>query len=412
MNKKTISNEKQEQILRVMSSYGAKELQAVIVEQMRTAALRMALNLLEEEASNFCGEPYSHGGQYLRGGSENGSVVINGAKYKIKRPRVRTRDAEEVKLSNYQKLRSQDILDEQISGKMLLGISTRNYSQLQAEYGKRLGVSKSSISRAFGRESAKILDDLNHSDLSGHSFLGLVLDGIEVAGKTVVACLGITDELKKVPLGLREGSSENAEVVKDLLSSLVERNLTFACENILVLLDGSKALNKAIKSTFGSAALIQRCWLHKDRNIKSYLPKQYHQAAHRKLKLVMSTNSYTDAKAEYKKLFKWLENISVDAASSLEEAGEELLTLHKLGVTGELRKSLSSTNMIESLFSDARASTRRVKNWNQPGQSLRWFATVINNCKTKFKRLRGTVAHGQLLIKALKPKLIIESLAA
>lgn len=412
MNKKTFNHKNQESVLRVASSYKAKELQQLIVEQMRTAALKMALNLLEDEVENFCGNHYSHGAAYLRGGNENGSVVINGARYKIKRPRVRTRKNQEVQLNNYQKLHSQDILDEQISSKMLLGISTRNYGQLQAEYGKRLGVSKSSISRAFGRESAKILDDLNHADLSEHSFLGLVLDGIEVAGKTVIACLGITADLKKIPLGLREGSSENAEVVKDLLSSLVDRKLTFACENILVLLDGSKALSKAVKAIFGNSALIQRCWLHKDRNIKSYLPKQHHLASHRKLKLVMATNSYVEAKIEYQKLVRWLEKISTEAANSLEEAGDELLTLHKLGVTGELRKSLSSTNMIESLFSNARASTRRVKNWNQAGQALRWFATVINHCQARFKRLRGTHAQGQLLIQALKPKIHLESLVA
>ena len=218
--------------------------------------------------------------------------------------------------------------------------------------------------------------------------------------------------MMKIPIGIKVGSTENSEVVKDLLSSLVERNFTLACDQILFLLDGSKALKKGVNLVFKEQALIQRCWLHKSRNIKAYLPDKYHKQSHLKLKAIMHMNSYKDAKKAYDLYYKWLNNISSEAANSLEDAGEELLTLHKLQVTGELRKCLSSTNMIESLMSIIRTKSNRVKNWQNTEQKIRWIAFIVNDAKGKFKRLRGTKQMANILINNLNKNITIDSLAA
>lgn len=392
MNKQTIEDKKQGEIVSFFGSLKAESIQEVLLERSRQAALAFGVALLEADAEALCGSRYARKGDELchRGGSDDTTIVVDGTRQRVRRPRVRDENGE-VELPTLAKLRDQDLLDRQMQGRLLLGVSTRNYNKVISSYSKKLGTSKAAVSRAFVRASQKDLDAINEGDLSSYSFVGLLIDGIEIAERAVVAALGITATLEKIPVGLREGDSENSDVVRDLLSSLQERGFTLHSERLLAVIDGSKALAKGLRSVFGDRVLIQRCWLHKVRNLQSYLPKQYHRTAHWRMKKMMALRSFEDARDELNSLTAWLEQISPDAAVSLQEAGTDLLTLHKLGVAGELRKSLYTTNAIESLFSVVRTGTGRVKNWKAKAsnQVLRWVAATILHHKKKMRRLRG-----------------------
>lgn len=405
MRKKTSrGEEKQEKIISIFSTLNPESIQELFEARAARAALALGVELLEADVESLCGGRYARKGEgeNHRFGKERTSIVIGGARYGLERPRIRGSEGE-IYPPTLRKLREQDLLDEEMKQRLLLGVSTRNYERVIEGYSNKIGVKKSSVSRAFKRASQKDLEAINQEDLSEQRFIGLVIDGLEIAGRTVVAAVGINTELEKVPVGLVEGSTENSAVVEDLLSSLGQRGFTLHCRYLLCILDGSKALRKAVRSVFGDSALVQRCWLHKLRNIEAYLPKAHHKTLLWRMKKLMGLRSFSDAKNELKSLRKWLLSISYDAANSLDEAGEELLTLHKLGITGELRKSLSSTNIIESLFSVVRKKLANVKNWKSrtSAQSLRWVASAIVQHKTnKMRKLRG-VNQRQKLIRAL-----------
>ncbi len=287
--------------------------------------------------------------------------------------------------------------------RMLLGVSTRNYDLVVDGYTQKLGISRSSVSRAFVRASQKDLDSINEGKLDNYTFVALMIDGLEIGGRTVVAVLGITADMEKIPLGLREGDTENTEVVRDLLASLQERGFTLHCERLLAVIDGAKALKKALRQVFGERLLLQRCWLHKLRNLRAYLPERVHGTLHWRMKKLMMLTSLEDARKDLVSLRDWLAGLSAEAAASLEEVGEELLTLHRLGITGALRKGLASTNLIESLFSVVRAKIHRVKNWqaHRSQQILRWVASAIVEHRKKMRRVRG-MGQAASLIAALR----------
>ena len=397
----------QAQIQSVFECLDSGQIQELLWERSKTAALAFGVALLEADAEALCGGRYARKGENLchRGGSEQTSIIVGGARYAVRRPRVRDGSGE-VELPSLSKLRDRDVLDRKMHERMMLGVSTRNYAPVIEGYSKKLGVSKSSVSRAFERVSRAELEAINHDSLEHYSFLALVVDGLEIGGRCVVAALGITAELEKVPLGLKEGDTENAELVKELLSSLQDRQFTLHCESLLAVIDGSKALRKALRQVFGERLLVQRCWLHKVRNINAYLPKSYHSQCHWRMKRLMHLKHLEEARRELGEFRRWLEQISPQAAESLDEAGEELLTLHVLGISGELRKSLSSTNILESIYSGVRTKIERVKNWRSRGteQILRWVASSVMQHKKKMRRLRG-VSQRQLLITALGEKL-------
>lgn len=218
----------------------------------------------------------------------------------------------------------------------------------------------------------------------------------------MVAALGITAEMEKIAVGLREGDTENSEVVKDLLAALVERGFTLHGERLLAVIDGAKALKKALRQVFGERVVLHRGWLHKERNLRAYLPDRVHGTLHWGLKKLMTLNSLADARKELATLREWVAGLSADAAASLDEVGEALLTLPTLGITEELRKSLASTNLIESLFAVVREKLQRVKNWKarRSNQLLRWVASAIVAHRKKMRRVRG-MAQATTLVTAL-----------
>lgn len=388
------------------------DVQAILMERAKNAVLATAVELMEQDMVKLCGKPFSRKSDEdlcHRGGSEWTSLMVDGAKHPARRPRAR-KDGEEVELPSLTKMRDRDLLDKQMQERVMRSVSTRNYSDVINGFAEKTGVSKSAVSRAFKRASKKDLDAINGADLSFYQFVGILIDGTGVGNKTLVAAVGITDDNQKIPLGLREGDTENAEVVKDLLTSIVSRNFKFAAGRLLAVLDGGKALRAAVKALWGESVIIQRCWLHKLRNIRDYLPEANHGQLYSRMKKIMGLTNYDTAKAEVESLAQWLSEISPDAEASLREAAGELLTVHSLGVTGEFRKSLSSTNIIESLIGVTKVKMKNVKNWkshpktgkNVPRDKvLRWVASSIQAHRSRMRRVRGGKEQMQILINKL-----------
>jgi len=410
MKKTAKRNQNQAQSLHNLLS--PAQVQEDLMERCKLAALRIGTDLLEEEVRALCGAEYSRKGegQCYRGGSDRTRIIIDGGKFSITRPRVRN-ETGEVQLDMLDKLQHQDLLDEKMKRAMISGVSSRQYHEVVQGYSDKLSVSKSSVSRAFTRASQKDLDAINGSELSEHSFVALMLDGFEIGGQMIIAALGITNKMEKIPLGLKEGSSENAEVTTDLLTSIKERGFTTATSFFLAVIDGSKALRKALKRVFGDRVLIQRCWLHKLRNLKKYVPDKLHGTLLWRLKKIMNLTSLADAEKEMDSFARWLEGVSHGALESLKETAGELLTLHALGTTGILRRSLNNTNMIESMIAGARRRLRKVTKLSpKSNQRLRWAASSILAQQKGFQRLRGYKDAPGLIAALTDFKL--ESLAA
>jgi putative transposase len=407
MKKTNITNVSQ--LSHVLSSVNVQEM---LMSRAKTAVLSMAVELMEQDMELLCGKPFTRkqeGDLCHRGGSEMTSLMVDGAKHSVRRPRVR-KGGEEMELPSLEKMRDRELLDGQMVARIVRGVSTRNYADVINGFSEKTGVSKSSVSRAFKRASKKDLEAINGADLSGHGFVAILIDGTGVGETTQVVAIGITDDNQKIPLGLIEGTTENGTVVKDLLTSIIGRGFTFSARRLLAVLDGGKALRHAVKAVWGEACVIQRCWLHKLRNIQDYIPETNHSQLWQRMKKMMTLNDAIAAEKEFESLANWLSTISQEAEKSLREAGEELLTVHQLGLVGEFRNSLSSTNIIESLIGIAKAKMRNVKNWSYHpktktkiprDKALRWTAMAIQSHRNKMRRLRGGKGQMKILINKL-----------
>jgi putative transposase len=377
------------------------QIREMVQGQMRGAALGLVQGLFLEEVERLCGPRFSRkeDENCHRGGSDPGSIILEGQRVSVKKPRIK-KDGEEVELKSYSALQDYDLLCEKVMKHMISGVSTRDYNGLLSEIKNGLGLKKSSVSKAFVMSSREALDEINSRKLFEYEFAVIMIDAIGFAERAVTVALGITTTGQKLILGLKEGDTENSEVCKDLLQSLIERGLN-QNQKILFVLDGSKALKKAVRQVFGENP-IQRCMIHKSRNILSYLPKQHHADFCRRWKLIHACSDYALAKREYDQLVDWLSKINHAALASLEEADEETLTVLKLKLPGLLRKSVLTTNPIESTFSVVNRKTGRVKNWKtSPDQISRWAAVSLLDAEKRFRIIRG---HKQLplLINELK----------
>lgn len=371
----------------------SRDIQELLLEDCRNAALSFARALMEQEVERISGPKFSHKsiGQVWRGGSDQTHIVVGGEKMSVTRPRARDRNGE-IQLSSLARLQDQDIFDDEIRERMVRGVSTRNYEPVVKSWSEKLSISKSNVSRAFVRASKRDLERINTQDLSEYEFIALMVDGVEIGERVLVVVLGITHDCQKIPLGLREGNTENSAVVKDLLASIRDRNFKMHTERMLAVTDGAKALKKGLKDVFGETVVIQRCWIHKLRNLQKYVPETHHKQLWWRMKKLMNLKSFEDAKKEMSQFIEWLAEISIEAENSMREVGLELLTVHELGVAGVLRKSLYSTNPIESLIFGIRHRLSRVKNWKsstKKDQIQRWMASSILAHQKNMRRLRG-----------------------
>lgn len=368
----------------------ADQIREMIEQQVRGAALSMIQGLLLDEVERLCGKAFSRKGAdgFYRGGSDPGSVILQGQRVAVKKPRIK-KAGKEAELETYAALQGYDMLQERIVKHMMSGVSTRDYDGLLEEISGGMGLKKSSVSKAFVQGSREALESINGRSLAESQWFSIMIDGIEFAGSCVIVVLGIATDGKKQILGLKKGETENWEVCKDLLQELAERGLRPESP-ILFVLDGSKALKKAVRKVYGETHPIQRCIRHKERNCLKYLSEQYHSEFRRRWKLLHGMTRYDDAKLEYDRLIYWLGQRNQEALASLEEAEMETLTVIQLKAGPLLRKTLCSTNPIESAFSRVRSRTARVKNWRSGlDQITRWSASNLLEAEKNFRTIKG-----------------------
>lgn len=315
-------------------------------------------------------------------------MVFGGQKVALARPRVRTRGGEEVELDNYRRLQQDGRIQRAVAEKVVCGLSTRKYRRAVEALLDGYGMARSSVSRHFVRATAQQLQELCERRLDELWLVGLLIDGIEFAGQVLVIALGVEENGKKHVLGLWQGATENVAVVKALLEDLVERGLDLG-RRYLVVIDGSKALRAAVERLFGAQAEVQRCQLHKRRNVKEHLPEHCRGEYDRRLRNAYAMTGYPEAKQALERLWRQLCDINPSAARSLEEGMEETLTLHRLGVSPLLRRSLSTTNVIESCLSTVRHVARNVKRWREGDHVARWTAAGLLEAEKKFRRVKG-----------------------
>jgi len=306
----------------------------------------------------------------------------------IDRPRLRGKDKKEIPLATYEAFRNSQGMRESVLKNMILGISSRDYEEAVSGFLKGYGIKKSSISRHFVKATAEQMRGFLERDLSGLDLVAIFIDGIEFKGHLLVVAMGLDKVGRKHILGLCQGATENAEVCKSLLQDMDRRGLNTG-KDYLFVLDGAKALRSSVTRMFGEKALVQRCQQHKRRNVLKHLPEKHQNAIDARISAAYKMTDYSEARKSLDLTVRYLENLNPDAASSLKEGLEETLTVHKLGVTGLLRKTLATTNPLESCFSGVRTTTGRVKRWRGGDMAQRWAVAALLRAEKKFKRVKG-----------------------
>ena len=313
---------------------------------------------------------------------------MDGQKVPVQRPRLRSDDGHEQRLGSYELFRRSEPLDDAVWDKLMLGLSTRNYSKAVREFTAAYGIEKSAVSEHFVHTSREKLRALLERPLDKLKLCAIYIDGIEFKGQHLVAALGVATDGSKTILGLRQGASENATVAGELLEDLAGRGVDFSAP-MLYVLDGAKALTKAVRKQAGKTALIQRCQMHKRRNVTGHLPEQYRASVDRKMANAYAMSSYEDASTALEKLHRELMELNPSAARSLEEGREETLTVHRLGLDDLLRSTLATTNPIESAFSVVDRVCGRVKRWRGGDQRERWVGAGLWLAEKSFRRIKG-----------------------
>lgn len=326
--------------------------------------------------------------QAYRWGVEQGSCLIDGQRVPIARPRVRQCGGKELPLGTYQLFQRVTPAEETVWSNLMRGLSMRDYKLVLQQFLDAYGLEKSTVSERFIEASRKKLEELMSRSLEHLQICALLLDGTIFKGQHLVVAIGLDALGRKVVLGLVQGATENAQVVSGLLDHLASRGLDFS-QPRLYLLDGSRALRAAIQRHAGQAAFIQRCQVHKVRNVLAYLPETHQHWFKYKLRVAYAQADLADARQALYRLHDELNELNPSAAASLMEGLEETLTLHDLQVHARLRHSLSSTNGIESSFSVVETICRRVKRWQGSDHRLRWVASALLYAETRWNRLHG-----------------------
>ena len=358
--------------------------------------LGVMAELLEEEVTEVVGPKGKHDPERsaVRHGHEAGEVTLGGRRVAVERPRVRTADgSQEVRLETYRHFADRDPLTRLVLEQMLAGVSTRRFERTREPVGPDVeaqarSVSKSAVSREFVARTRENLDALMSRRLDDVRLAVMMIDGIELKGRTNVVALGMTTEGVKIPLGLWEGSTENATVATALLSDLVDRGLDPE-QGILFVIDGAKALRKAIRTVFGQRAPVQRCVRHKERNVLDHLPERDRPVVKRRLRHAWADTDHGRALEKLRLLAAELERSHPGAAASLREGMQETLTLTRLGIRGNLKKTLESTNPCESMIECVRRTSRNVKHWQNGDMCLRWTAVGMLEAERQFRRIIG-----------------------
>ena len=371
--------------------------------------------LFREEAVTLAGPKGRHQTPrtHHHWGTTATELTFGGRRVQVPRPRVRRTSGGEATLPSVARFRERDPLTARMMQQLLAGVSTRQYdASLEARpSGRRTcGSSKSAVSRSVVRRTRQRLHEQLTRRLEGLEVVALFMDGVVVAQQTVIVVLGITRDGSKVPLGLRLGSTENAVVCTELLQDLLARGLTLD-ERVLWVIDGGKGLRKALGDVFGDAAVIQRCQLHKARNLDALIPQPRQAYVRTSLRRAYRAPSAAAARRQLTALATWLErNGHADAAASMREGLEETLTVLKLGLPPTLRRFFATTNCIENLIGTVRHVTRNIKRWRNGDMRRRWIGLGLLRAAERFRRIKR---HGELdgLVTALGAANLLERAA-
>jgi putative transposase len=367
--------------------------------------LSVVHQLMEAEVDHVVGPKHKHNPERTanRHGHERGSMTLGGRRVGVSRPRMRTiEDEHELSVQSYEYFADRDPLTRAVMDRMLAGVSTRKYAQVGEPVGEDVeasssATSKSTVSELFIERTATALSELMNRRLDDVRLAVMMLDGMEIAERTHVVALGISTEGVKTPLGLWEGSTENATLARTLLADLVDRGLDPE-QAILFVTDGGKALRRAIKDVFGEHALVHRCHRHKERNVCDLLPERDRPVILAQIRGAWALKDADLAQQRLELLASELERTWPDAAGSLREGLKDTLTLMRLGITGQLAKTLCSTNPCESMIEIVRYTQRNVKRWQDGDMRKRWTAAGMLVAEQQFRRIIGYRNLAKLVI--------------
>ena len=355
--------------------------------------LKVMSAFMEQEAQQKIG-PWGQQTIY-RHGTQKGYVIYQGRKLPIDRPRLRNDQDQEVGLRSYQAFRNRPRMEKAVARKLIRNCSARQYEGTLEELDQGYGIKKSSVSRHFKACSSRQLEQLLKRPVPAE-LVALIIDGQHFACNCIAVAMGISRSGHKHVLGLWHGATENSTVATALLEDLQGRGLN-PQQAILVVMDGSKALRKAIATVLGDRAVVQRCRVHKQRNVVEHLPKEKQGQAIWRLRGAWDKKDPQQAEKELKRVVQWLKPISPTAARSLEEGLEETLTLQRLHINHALARTFSSTNMIESCFSQVETMTARVKYWRDGAMVVRWAAAALLFAESRFRRINGMEQLNELI---------------
>lgn len=357
--------------------------------------------VMEAEVEHLAGKRSQPNPQrnIYRWGIEDGYCIIDGQRVPIQRPRLRSRTNKEVPLGSYEMFQSSSLLEETVWQKIMLGLTMRTYKEVVQQFAEAYGLEKSTICEHFVEASRKQLKELLERSLAGLSIAVMVIDGTIFKGQSLVVAIGIDVTGRKLVLGLRQGATENATVVGALLGELMDRGLDFATPR-LYLVDGSKAIRAAIRNHAGDAAFVQRCQVHKIRNVTEHVREADRHALKYRMRVAYGAAEAADSRNLLYKLHDELLQSNPSAAASLMEGLEECLTVSELRLPPQLRQTFSSTNCIESGFSIVEHICQQVKRWQGSDHRLRWVGSALLFAESRWNRICGH-RHMPMLINAL-----------
>ena len=363
------------------------------VQELGSLLVEAIMDMEREERSGPQYQPLQAG--LYKWAYQKGSLYMGDRKISVRHPRLRGPGGE-IPLESYEALKKPGVFSEELLNKILLGISARKYRETLMETAGVFGVSAGAVSRHVVEVTVQRLKEFKERALSDIVPFAVFIDTIHRGGEAFLIALGIDTEGYKHVLGFWEGATENHEICEELFMDMERRGLRLS-KKILWVTDGGKGIIKALKERFGKKLIHQRCTIHKDHNIQKHLAKKYRKEAHWRFKIALEQNSYEDAKRMILELEKWLRGINESAADSLVEAIEEILTLHRLKVPGLLRKTLTSTNPIESMFSTVRDYEGNIKRYRNSAMSQRWLGTVLLQCEKGFQRVKGYLGISEVM---------------
>src|SRR6267142_2732477 len=365
------------------------ELIAGVRQDIEGFAAELGLTIIQRVMAAEIGQKVGHWGQQQshRHGHQPGYVIYAGRKVSLERPRLRSREDQEVPLASYRAFQKNGKLQQAVARQLTRQCSTRDYEGAIDSCLKGYGIKRSSVSRHWKAATAKELEALMQRPIP-KDLLVLMIDSKFFGGDCLVAAIGIDVQGRKHVLGIWHAATENSTVVKGLLEDLVSRGLESE-RKMLVVLDGAKALRKAVRLVLGEEALVQRCRIHKLRNVLDQLPEQTKTQVGWRLRRAWDKKDPQKAERALRDIATWLEEPWPMAAASLREGLEETLTVQRLKLAPNLCRTLCNTNIIENCFSAVAHRARRVKRWNGARMILRWTATALLAAEKKFRRING-----------------------